>query len=512
MTKIHKKQDKQTFLQTALSRLRTNLRSAFSKAGEYRKRASKKIDVVLSNFHEYIMENKLRVIVWITVICWLALSIWFVVEWKLGKVEGDALQTGVGGFFGGIFMGGFISPVVAIAAYCAVLALNGIVKLTAPIVLFVPVMAWVPVYAVWQTVIVVWKTLLLIPLSFLFVVTRMVQALKGIFHTCPNSRCAYRGLPGYVCEKCGASNPKLWPNLYGLFKHNCVQCETLLPTLDILGRNKLSRRCGNSECAVPLTGRHAGKVRERLVAIVGGVSSGKTNYLLMTVNAIIEGAGKTKQGYVGELDDPGQEEQYREEFQYLSEGVVAAKTAEIVSAFLLYIKRPKKFQLYLYDAPGEEFASIGGMSQQHYIPLLEGIVLLVDPLCFSAVREKMGDFSEDVSSLKETVDSMLVNALARFQVTSGKKIPLRIAVVISKADMLPVQEKIGDIRQQPIPSSNCRQAICDWGSDMEVFKIEQRFEQVEYFACTALGRESSLQDKTPFKAAGVLEPIQWVLA
>jgi hypothetical protein len=41
--------------------------------------------------------------------------------------------------------------------------------------------------------------------------------------------------------------------------------------------------------------------------------------------------------------------------------------------------------------------------------------------------------------------------------------------------------------------------------------LEHRFETVEYFACSPLGREFDPKNKQTFQGAGVLEPLAWVL-
>jgi hypothetical protein len=108
-----------------------------------------------------------------------------------------------------------------------------------------------------------------------------------------------------------------------------------------------------------------------LVAIVGGPASGKTNYLLMAVHQMTQDGAA--QSIRGEIDDPAQGREFLREWAKLETGAAAAKTAETNNAFLLYARvGGVKCQLYLYDAPGEEFFSIGSMTRQQYFPLLAG--------------------------------------------------------------------------------------------------------------------------------------------
>ena len=515
-------QKNRTFFRLAIDQYKANIVGIFSKADTYRQMASRRVGYTLSNFHYWIMENKWMPTFYVALICGIGFTLCFFIKWRQIMVENgmlkpamiDAIIEGVLAWVLSSFVAGLVVYVVFFAFDAVTLAIFAALKAIGIFIISLPFIPWIPFYALFQTILVIGKLLVLIPLLLLFIATRTVQLVKGIFFTCPNRKCTYRGLPAYVCEECGASNHRLWPNLYGLLRHRCIRCTALLPTLDILGKKRLARRCGNPDCDIPLLGRHVGKARERLVGIIGGVSSGKTHYLLMAVNKIVSPNSSGKPSLSGEIDDPTQKIQFRQEWLNLSAGLTAPKTVEVASAFLLYMKKPSKFQLYLYDAPGEEFQSIKGMSYHQHLPLLEGIIFMVDPYSFQTIRKELPNDYVQAPPLQETVDSMLNNLLNKFQVVSGQKVPLRIALVISKADLEPVTRRIGDIRQGPIPGEQCRKAICAWGGENEVVKIEQRFDKVAYFACSALGRKSlagDKRDKRPFEGAGVLAPLAWVL-
>jgi hypothetical protein len=351
--------------------------------------------------------------------------------------------------------------------------------------------------------------LLLVPLCGLFLMTRAIQLWRGIFYTCPSRRCSYRGLPAYVCPQCGELTNKLWPSLYGLFWHYCARCGHRLPVLDLLGRGQLKRCCGRKDCHMPLLGRHAGRSPERLVAIVGGSDSGKTCYLHMAVNQIVHGNGQVLP-IRGMIDDPQQERVFKEAWSRLNSGVVAArKTKEVTHAYILHARvHGRRCQLYLYDAPGEEFSSISSMSRQQYFSLIEGFILLVDPMSFVAVA---GPGAGTRTQLGTVVSSTLGTAVAGMMPGPDGRFPQRVAVVISKGDAAVVRDRIGDVRRGAVSGEVCRQAICDWGGEHPVRLIEQRFAQVRCFACSSLGREAGTQSAKPFRGSGLLEPLCWIL-
>jgi hypothetical protein len=257
---------------------------------------------------------------------------------------------------------------------------------------------------------------------------------------------------------------------------------------------------------MPLMGRHAGRARERLVAIAGGTGSGKTNYLLMVAAEAATG----HPAFGGEIDDEAQRREFRREWRNLSVGVPAPKTSEVANAFLLYATvGGERCPLYLYDAPGEEFASIGRMQAHEYFPLLEGIVLLVDPLSFEPVREREGGSDYPPVPLDDVVTSTLVTASAGKLPGRDGKIPLRIAVVISKADLGSVRVRTGGA--SVARGRACREAIAEWGGEAALRAVEHRFREVEYFACSPLGRAAGSGARAPFTGRGVVEPLLWVL-
>jgi hypothetical protein len=88
---------------------------------------------------------------------------------------------------------------------------------------------------------------------------------------------------------------------------------------------------------------------------------------------------------------------------------------------------------------------------------------------------------------------------------------MQAAVIISKADLPGVQAQIGNVSTQTIPGSICRAALEKWGAGGELRLLEHRFEAVEYFACSPLGREFDPANRRTFQGTGILEPLAWVL-
>lgn len=501
-----------TFVARSIQMFRQNITVGYFRVSDWRQQTVGIIDDYLSNFNRALTRNIKITISWLAVFIYIALISWFVWDALSGRIGGDIIQTGVGGLVGAAILGLVFSPIIALCVFLTILILNWTFKILTPIALFIPLLVWMLLFGLVQTAIVLAKLLLLIPLIILFFITRLVELWRGIFYTCPSRTCAYRGLPTYVCPECGTANHNLQPNLFGVLWHRCERCDGSLPTLDILGRKKLDRHCGGNSCNIPLLGKHAGRSPERLVAIAGGVGSGKTSYLLMAVSSVINGSEGNMFHLLGEIDDPVQEEDFQRVWKDLSLGLPTAKTVEVAKAFLLYVKAGlSRCQLYLYDAPGEEFSSLTSMKERHYIPLLEGIVFLLDPLSFDVMQSTNSGLDYKPESFKTVIENTLATTLKGVEVNRNGKIPMRAAVVISKADLRGVRDSIGDIREQYIRGQTCREAIRSWGGESELRLIEHRFESVEYFACSPLGRAFDPENRQAFKGAGVLEPLVWIL-
>ena len=363
--------------------------------------------------------------------------------------------------------------------------------------------AWTILYVAGRSLFLLVQLALFFPMFLLFGLIHKVQRLRKVF-VCPVRKCSDTSLPAHVCRACGEPHDDLYPNLYGLFWHRCAKCGRALPTLNILGRRKLARRCRH--CRLPRSHR---TLPTRLVQIAGGTSSGKSCYLVMAIHQILDGEGR-EFDLCAAIDDPEQQKAFLRQWGELAFGRTIAKTIEVPKAWLLYV-RPyggNPFQLYLYDGPGEEYESVEALDTQQYFSELHGIVLLVDPKSFAAVS---GPEARHALPFDEVVSTIVGRAILEMRPAVDNRFDLRVAVTISKADLPEVRRKIGDIRTGCAQAHRCRQAIADWGGGNALRVIEQRFKSVEFFACSPLGRDAGELHAESFAGVGLLEPLHWAL-
>lgn len=484
------------------------VRHVFGTVNAWRRAAVGYVDERLRAVHRYLVRHGRGIFLSVALVVFAVLLTWFIYDWREGQVSGNAVQTGVGGLIGGSLVSAVLSLVAAAAAFGSLLALNFLMRLVAPLLLFVPPALIVPGYALAQLVNVILQLFLLVPLVIMFVATRAAHWAQKRRNTCPDRSCPSQQLPNYVCPDCGTANPDLWPSLVGLLHHPCLndRCDRWLPTLDLLGRDKLQKRC--AACGMPLDGRHTLKGPERLISLAGASGAGKTCYLLMAVHELTNGGPAT---FHGEIDVAEDEQNFAVLSAALGQGQAPAMTTAVQRAFLLWTKvGAKHCQLYLYDNPGEEFRQDRTMTEQQYFNLVEGVVLLVDPYCFKAAADAAGA-GQHAERFDLVVQTMVNRSFGTVRAAKGR-INKRVAVVLSKADEPLVVERLGgDIREGPVPGERVRQLLIDWGGQNEVNTLTNLFSEVAYFACSPLGRAETAGDHSPFRGSGILPPLYWVL-
>ena len=344
---------------------------------------------------------------------------------------------------------------------------------------------------------------------------------RRVAYRCPYDDCAWSGLPIHVCS-CGERYPDLLPSFYGIFHHTCRHpAESVkLPTLDLLGRNRLPRLCGG--CERPLIHSSVGELPEWPIAVVGGASAGKTVFLLQATRQLDRRLA-ARRGTV-RIDAEEQASRYRRELEGLDRGAVAAKTAgDVVQAIGLAVRVPPRLRclLYLFDAPGEHFATLRRVGQKQALRHLRGIVLLVDSFSLPALADggRWAGLSPSQTPLRDVVHNLIHSVNLMLLRRPEERCDVPVAVVLSKADAFPERDypflaglypRNGD-RPDAALSARCREALERLGEGASVRALEQKFTRLCYFACTALGRMPDPRDTRPFEPRGVAEPLLWLL-
>lgn len=363
---------------------------------------------------------------------------------------------------------------------------------------------------------------------------------RGITLRCAKGECRsggrFRDLEvRYVC-RCGAEYPYLTPSFRGLRYHQCT-CGARLPASPALRRKPgpdgvsaertMPKRCPNGHP----WGAGSDPLPTHFVAIAGGGSVGKTCYLTMAVDRLLNVDGAYAFRAL-ELEDPQHRSDQTGRLRILSAGkVLGATTAGVPEAQVLRLSTAHSgdSRLYLYDAAGEEYSQVERINRREFefFDDLTGILLLIDPLSLPKLSNPEIDaralaISQTPLDLVVASIRRQVSRYMRYGSGSGGDIPM--AVVISKADAPAVEAAVGSgaverkaagrtlsaAEARAIERQLCRAALVAWGAENEIRGLETEFPQIDYFSCSALGRTPD-ESGQPFSPRGVLPPLLWLM-
>jgi len=305
-----------------------------------------------------------------------------------------------------------------------------------------------------------------------------------------------------------------------------------LPTLDRMGRKKLTRKC--VACSNPMNTGIGGEINAH-IPVIGGPNSGKSNFIFMATNQFIEKYAHPN-GIEVAFRDEKDNQTYEENLKLLSSGNTLLKTPDIIpQAYNLSVKGPKErigHIVYIYDAAGEAYVNeINTAQQQAYFQYIHGVILIIDPFSIDYFyRENENEINKIKNAIKpsnlnvmDAYARMVTELEASFGVKRGEKFKQPLAVVISKTDALDLEERIGRVAAQvqmaKDPSMKEADAI---NGLVEQFLVENQlgnflrdlqlqFENVRFFSCSALGRLPDSSNHASYEPVGVLDPFLWLL-
>lgn len=376
-----------------------------------------------------------------------------------------------------------------------------------------------------------WSTSAATLMALLTIANYLYASYYRIFVRCPSCYAQMR-IPIHVCPSCATEHSRLWPSVYGVFHHRCAKCGSSLPTLGLLGRDEIVKKC--VACSRPMNKR-VGQLVNVHIPVIGGPSSGKSNFIFMATRELIETYAKPR-GYEVEFPDSRDEARYEANLRELALGRPLAKTPDIApEAYNLAIRRPGERLgriLYVYDAAGEAYIDKDNTILQTYYDYVDGIVFIVDPTSIDLYRRQHSASITALHSALRPSTLDVMDAYGRMIEVLEQSVGLRrgmrfshpIAVVISKADALDLDDLIGasavERLMQADPSFVLEEDACDFLVEQFLVRNElgnlvralrNQFEQVRFFASSALGRMPDRASSTAFVPQGVLPPVSWML-
>lgn len=388
-------------------------------------------------------------------------------------------------------------------------------------------------------VLVLWAFVSLCMIGLLTVGTFAYSRFYRIFFRCPDCH-KQMEIPTFICPTCHEKHTRLWPSIYGVFSHRCLRCETRLPTLGLKiaalhvpERSTLTRVCPH--CNREMNPAIGGSTNIH-IPVVGGPSTGKSNFLVMATREFKETYEK-RHHYSVTFADKRHEQDYQENINRLTQGRPVVKTTEIVArAYNLLIRAPRSSVsklAYIYDAAGEAYNTSENTTQQEYYKYIDGIVFIIDPFSISAYRHaheaevlsqknliRPGDL--DVMSAYERMFTMFEDSIG---LKKRRQFSHPIAIVVTKVDASHLEAEIGTFAAQQLMRADAsikreedaihtlvREFLCRYGLSHFVQNIEMQFSNVRYFSCSALGRLPTPGDTRAFVPLRVGDPLIWLLA
>jgi hypothetical protein len=343
----------------------------------------------------------------------------------------------------------------------------------------------------------------------------------------------------------------------------CPQC----------GDQSTTRICPVCHSQLPV---HFGKIRSRLIALVGAKESGKTVFMTVLVhelmhqvgdrlNAAISGADdNTRYRFASEYEQP----LYRESrllaptttagirnrvpivFRFTTErtgrlgdgrlGWLAPGDWLRFSARLPFgarpgMGKPQHTLLSFFDTAGEDLRSQQSVEQNvRYLAAADGIVLLLDPLQMRGARRLAapgarlptpGDSADEPAAVLGNITDLV---LARKTRKPNERIGKPLAVTFSKMDTLlhglsetssllrpPAQTPYFDERDSLAVHTEVQRLLVRWDGARIDQLVQLHYRSYRYFGVSALG-ETPTQDNhvSPrgIRPYRVADPLMWILA
>lgn len=292
-----------------------------------------------------------------------------------------------------------------------------------------------------------------------------------------------------------------------------------------------------------------GMVENRLIAMVGARSSGKTIYMTVLLHEMRHQVGEafgaslmgsddaTMRRYSSEYED----RLYRDR-QMFPPTQTATTNANRVEPLVfrfglrrrgLFGERPQHTVLSFFDTAGEDFSSRESVElNTRYLTNADGIILLLDPLQLPGARDLAApgtplpgmDGIDPPISLLSRVSSMLLAARGG----TSARVGTPLAVVFSKMDAFWHLLENGSPLRSHAPArgrfevgdslsvhEEVRRLLKDWDGVPIDQSLENTFARYRYFGVSSLGRSATADSRvadTGIQPYRVADPLLWLLS
>jgi hypothetical protein len=322
---------------------------------------------------------------------------------------------------------------------------------------------------------------------------------------------------------------------------NCPTC----------GAESTTRICPACHIQLPV---QFGKVRSRLIALVGAKESGKTVYMTVLVHELMHRVGEDLNAAISGADDDTRHRfasdyerpLYRDARLLASTKTAAARDrAPLVFRFTTEGRsgvlnrngtgEPQRTLLSFFDTAGEDLRSAQSVEENvQYLAAADGVVLLLDPLQMRGARQLAapgtllptpGVGGDEPANVLENITDLI---MAKERIKASQRISKPLAVVFTKMDALlhdlketspllrpPAHAPYFDERDSLEVHTEIQRLLARWeGSRIDQI-AQKNYRSYRYFGVSALGETPTEDNRVsprgirPYRVTG---PFTWMLA
>ncbi|MDV2998282.1 MAG: hypothetical protein N4J56_007987 [Chroococcidiopsis sp. SAG 2025] len=365
------------------------------------------------------------------------------------------------------------------------------------------------------------------------------DAFKLLFR-CINSRCPgqledkiyaeFQGLAmppkmglTFLPEKKGLG--RFLGNANNIREANCPTCQ----------RETSKRACPKCHSELKYVGDN---IDEKMIAVIGGRSSGKSSYIAVLINRLENEIGKNfNAGVLADSDrtrkryEDGFYNRIFREKKTLVPTQSATTDSRVKTPMVFRVTfnnggKRKAINIVLFDTAGEDMANTDIMSTEaRYICEADGIIFLLDPLQIETVRELVPDNLPD--RVPDADPTRIVERLYQLheekgKIKSGQNLTKPVAFTFSKSDALfsiidPSSalhhsgEHFGYLNLSDLQSVDTEIAtyLEEWMGSIFKNKVKH-FDCYQYFAVSAFGKAPDGDRLDSISPLRVEDPLLWV--
>ena len=346
--------------------------------------------------------------------------------------------------------------------------------------------------------------------------------------------------PAEPDEKLAAFLGRTTPVLMGpVFVADGSHSQAPCPTCDVVTTKRVCPECHND-----LPGGYD-TIGGRIIALVGPKTSGKSTYVTVLIRELRERVGEYFGAAVNPMDDRTAGRYEKAHAELFKEGHLPPMTPpsalDLTYPQLYKIVIPRRgvlgarslsSALVFFDTAGEDLESADSTARNvSYLAQADGIILMVDPLQFTAVRDSLSG-SVDNMPIPGTPPDRIVAIIGqlirdRRDLPGNRPIPTPFAITLSKTDVLRSLLDPGsrltapsahrgylDEQDRDETDHEVRALLQDWDGGALRRQAQADFSQHVFFGISALGGPPAGPADTP--AAGIHplraeDPVLWLL-